>query len=88
MKELNITFSWNLDLLLDGGKDKSCQDGGGWQVCGEWNLDVLLDGTKNNFGQDDNGRQLLGKRLRHLLNYLLSNPSWSSTKSCFEVVTS
>jgi hypothetical protein len=25
----NIAFSWNFDLLLDGGEDKSHQDGNG-----------------------------------------------------------
>jgi len=29
MKELNIAFSWNVDLLPDGGEDKLCQDGDG-----------------------------------------------------------
>jgi len=29
MKELNIAFSWNADLLLDGGEDKLCRDGDG-----------------------------------------------------------
>jgi hypothetical protein len=48
MKELNIAFSWNPDLLPNGGEDKSCLDGGGQRLCGEWNPDVFPNGFKDN----------------------------------------
>ncbi len=86
--EVNITFSWNPNFLPYGGEDKSCQNGRGQQLCGKWNPDILLDGAKDNSDQDEDGRQLSSERSKCLLGQLLLDPSWTSTKSCFEVVTS
>jgi len=53
-----------------------------------WILDALPNGAISKSHQDDDGQRLFGNKSRHLLKHLLLYPSWTSTKSLFEVVTS